>query len=202
MSWQLSTAAMEVLDDGRQRRYCRIIFRRLLFAAPSTSLDVEHVRIAGLRPRFVPYFSNHFLVVCSSDVTSSKPMTEPDCASVSGQAQIRPSTTLQSSRCHGGTPVRSRCVGRCAQRAPFTVNNNGIDARNGQAYHGRKTIATNGTRPKALGSRAREGQRTKRQWRRRLTSHVRPCPGAAGRTRVLRVGVEAAIADDSVRCLK
>ena len=25
--------------------------------------------------------------------------------------------TSKSSRCHGGTPVRSRCVGRCAQRA-------------------------------------------------------------------------------------
>ena len=26
MSWQLSTATTEVLDDGRRRRYCRIIF--------------------------------------------------------------------------------------------------------------------------------------------------------------------------------
>ena len=27
--------------------------------------------------------------------------------------------TSKSSRCHGGTPVRSRCVGRCAQRAHY-----------------------------------------------------------------------------------
>ena len=58
-----------------------------------------------------------FLVVTSCDVTSAKLTIESDCASVSGQAQIRPCNTSTSSRCHGGTPVRSRCVGRCAQRA-------------------------------------------------------------------------------------
>lgn len=31
----------------------------LLFAAPSTSPDVEHVRIDGLRPRFVPPGANN-----------------------------------------------------------------------------------------------------------------------------------------------
>ena len=39
------------------------------------------------------HFSNPFLVVCSCDVTSAKLTTESDCASVSGQAQIRPCTT-------------------------------------------------------------------------------------------------------------
>jgi len=46
----------EVLDDGRRRRYIPIIFAGWQFAAPSTSPDVEHVRIGGLRPRSVPYF--------------------------------------------------------------------------------------------------------------------------------------------------
>jgi hypothetical protein len=93
-----------VLDDGRQRRYCLIILRWLQLAAPSTSPDVEHVRIGGLRPRFVPYFSRHFLVVCSCDVKSAKPMTESDCASVPGQAQIRPCTTRLNH--HPATAVR------------------------------------------------------------------------------------------------
>ena len=90
VSGQLSTAAAEVLDDDERRRYFLNHLRRLRVAAPSTSPGVEHVRIAGLRPRFVPQFSIHFLVVCSCDVTSANPMIEPDCVSASGQAQIRP----------------------------------------------------------------------------------------------------------------
>jgi hypothetical protein len=45
---------------------------------------------------------------------------------------------------------------------PFTVNNNSIDARNGQAYHGRKTTTTNGTRPAVARSRAGKEYRTGR----------------------------------------
>jgi hypothetical protein len=89
-----------------------------------------------------------------------------------------------------------------ALSAPITVNDSSIDARNGQAYHGRKTTTTNETRPALARSRASEGQRAKWQQRRRLTSRVRPCPGAPGCARVLRVGAEAAVAHDSVRCLK
>ena len=55
---------------------------------------------------------------------------------------------------------------------------------------------TNGTRPAVLGSRSCEGQRTQQQWRGRVASRVRSCPGAAGRTRVLRAGTEAAIASE------
>lgn len=118
MSWQLSTASTEVLDDGRQRRYCLIILRRLQLAAPSTSPDVEHVRIGGLRPRFLPHFSNHFLGVCSCDVTSAKLITQIGLR-VGPRPGVAPTLhhTSKSSRCHGDTPVRSRCVGRCAQRA-------------------------------------------------------------------------------------
>ena len=107
-----------MLDDGRRRRYCRIIF------AGCSSQPPPH---RSTWSTFGPAVSGHgsfpdsqltFLVVCSCDVTSAKPMTEPDCISASGQVQIRPSnSSSESSRCHGGTPVRSRCVGRCAQRA-------------------------------------------------------------------------------------
>ena len=93
-----------MLDDGRRAALLSDHLRRLQFAAPSTSPDVEHVRIGGLRPRFVPHFSTHFLVVCSCDVTSAKPITESDCASVPGQAQIRPCTTRPNH--HAATAVR------------------------------------------------------------------------------------------------
>ncbi len=59
---QLSTAAREVLDDGQQRRYCRIIFAGCDSQPPPHRPMWSSVRIGGLRPRFVPHFSNHFLV--------------------------------------------------------------------------------------------------------------------------------------------
>jgi len=83
---------------------------------------------------------------------------------------------------------------------PFTVNNSGIDARNGQAYHGRETTTTNEARPAVRGSRSRERRWTQRPRRGRIPSRVRSRPGAAGRTRVLRAGTEAANANDSMRC--
>jgi hypothetical protein len=113
-------------------------------------------------------------------------------------------TVHHTSSHHAVTAVRLSEVDASgdALSAPITVNNSGIDARNGQAYHGQKTATTNGTRPAALGSRAGEGQRAKWRQRRCLTSRVRPRLGAPGRARVLRVGDEAAVAHDSVRCLK
>ena len=189
-----------MLDDVRRAALLSDHLRRLQFAAPSTSPDVEHVRIGGLRPRFVPHFSNHFLVVCSCDVTSAKPITESDCASVPGQAQIRPCTTRPIITLPRRYACQKSMRREMRSARPFTMNNSGIDARNGQAYHGRKTTTTNGTRPAALGSRSGEGQRAQWQQRRRVASRVRSCPGAAGRTRVLRAGTEAAIANDSMRC--
>ena len=113
-----------------------------------------------------------------------EPTTESDYASVSGQAQIRPCTARPHH--HAATAVRLSEVDASgdALSAPITVNNSGIDARNGQAYHGRKTIATNGTRPAALGSRSGEGQRAEERQRRQLVSRVRSCTGATGRARV------------------
>ena len=98
------------------RRYCRIIF---------AGCHRSPLRIArcGARSNRRPqatvrsHFSDEFLVVPSCDVTSAKLAAESDCISASGQMQIRLSNSSESSPCHGGTPVRSRCVGRCAQRA-------------------------------------------------------------------------------------
>jgi len=111
-------------------------------------------------------------------------------------------TVYPTSNHHAATAVRLSEVDASgdALSAPITVNNSGIDARNGQAYHGRKTIATNGARPAAVGSRASEGQWAEERQRRQFASCVRPCPGAAGRTRVLRAGTEAAIVWNPVRC--
>ncbi len=192
---------MEVLDDGRRRRYCRIIVAGCCSQAP------PH------RPMWSMFGS---AVSDHGSFPFLKPL--PGCPFVRRHVRdrgnrvglrfgLRPAanpTVHGTSNHHAATAVRLSEVDASgdALSAPITVNNNGIDARNGQAYHGRKTTSTNWMRPTALGSRAREGQRTKRQRRRRLTSRVRPCPGAASRTRVLRVGVEAAIANDSVRCLK
>jgi hypothetical protein len=196
--WQLSTATTEVLDGGRQRRYCRIIFGRLQFAAPSTSPAVEHVRISGLRPRFVPLL---------------KPL--PGCPFVRRHVRetgsriglhlgLRPDADPIVELVGIITLPRRYACQKSMRREmrsarPFTPNNSGIDARNGQAYHGRKTTTTNGTRPTAVGSRAGEEHRTRRQRRGRFTPCVRPRAGAACSTRVLRVGSEAAIARSSMR---
>ena len=172
---------------------------RLQFAAPSTSPGVEHLRPGGLRPRFVLRFSTHFLVSCLCDVTSAKPMTEPDCVSASGQAQIRPCTTRPNH--HAATAVRLSEVDASgdALSAPITVNNNASTLGMGRRIMAERRSPRTGRSRPALGSRASEGQRAKSQQCRRLTPRVRPCPGAAGGTRVLRVGVEAAIAGSSMR---
>jgi hypothetical protein len=74
-------------------------------------------------------------------------------------------TVHDTSNHHAATAVRLSEVDASgdALSAPITVKNNRIDARNGQAYHGRKTTTTNGTRPAVARSRASEGQRAKRQ---------------------------------------
>ena len=66
----------------------------------------------------------HFLVVPSCDVTSAKLTTESDCASVSGQAQVRPCTTRPNH--HAATAIRLSEVDASgdALSAPITVNNN------------------------------------------------------------------------------
>ena len=174
--------------------------RRLLFAAPSTSPGVEHVRIGGFRPRFVLQFSTRFLVVCSCDVTSAN--RQPNRTALRSQARRRsdraPHVQIITLPRRYACQKSMRREMRSAR--PFTVNNSGIDARNGQAYHGRKTTTTNGTQPAMARSHAGEEQRTCRQRRRRFTPCVRPRAGAAGRTRVLRAGTEAAAANDPMRC--
>jgi hypothetical protein len=172
---------MEVLDDSRRRRYCRIIFAGCCSQPPPHRPMWSMFELAVSDHDSFLNSQLTTLVVCSCDVTSAKPTIESDCASVPGQAQIRPCTARPHH--HAATAIRLSEVDASgdALSASITVNDNGIDARNGQAYHGRKTIATKETRPTALGSRASEDHRTSRQLRRRFTPRVRPCPGAAGR---------------------
>jgi len=82
---------------------------------------------------------------------------------------------------------------------PFTVNNSGIDARNGQAYHGRQTIATKGAPTTTLGTRATEEPHRQCRRGRRCPSRVRSGARAPGRTRVLRARTEASIARSSMK---
>jgi len=158
---------------------------------------------------FEPAVSGHgsFFTSQTTSWSSVRATSRPQTDDRTG-LPVRPQTRCRSgNRSHrrnhhdAATAVRLSEVDASgdALSAPITVNNSGIDARNGQAYHGRKTIATNGTRPAVLGSRASKGQREKWRWRRPLTSRVRPSPGAAGRTRMLRVGAEAAIDASSMR---
>lgn len=117
MSWQLSTARMEVLDDGRRRRYCRIIF------AGCCSQPPLHRPVWSLFEPAVSYhgsFPNSQLASWLSVRATSRPLNrQPNRTALRSQARRRSdrASRVQSSRWHGGTPVRSRCVGRCAQRA-------------------------------------------------------------------------------------
>ena len=195
MSWQLSTARTEVLDDGRRRRYCRIILAGCCSQPPPHRPMWSPFGPSVFRLRSVLQFSSH---IWSCVRATSRPQTDDRTGLPVG---LRPSadpaiviiTTATAARLSGVD------ASRAALSAPITVNINGIDARNGQAYHGRKTIAANGTRTTGLGSRTGEEHPMFRELRRRFTSRVRPRVGAASRARVLPVGDEAAIANDSVR---
>ena len=93
-----------MLDDGRQRRYCLIIFAGCSSQPPPHRPMWSTFEPAVSGHGSFPTFSIHSLVVCSCDVTSAKPITESDCASVPGQAQIRPCTTRPNH--HAATAVR------------------------------------------------------------------------------------------------
>jgi hypothetical protein len=148
-------------------------------------------------------FSNSQTASWLSVRATSRPRNRrPNRIASRPQARCRSGRRTVRRNHHAVTAVRlSESMRREMRSArPFTVNNSGIDARNGQAYHGRKTIATNGTRPAALGSRSGEGQRAEERQRRQLASCVRSCTGATGRARVLRAGTEAATVGNPVRC--
>ena len=177
MPWQLSTAGTEVLDDSPQRRYCRIIFAGC------------HPQPPPHRPMwsmFKPAVSDHgsfssFQLASWLPVrATSRPRIDNRIGLRFGPRPGADPTVHSTFNHHAATAIRLSEVEASgdALSAPITVNNSGIDARIGQAYHGRKTT-TNGTRP-AL-ARSSEGQRATRQRCRRLTSRVRRCPGAAGR---------------------
>lgn len=148
-----------MLDDGRQRRYCLIIFAGCSPQPPPHRPIWSTFESAVSGHGSFPNSQTTFLVVCSCDVTSAKPIAESDCASVPGQAQIRRAPHVQIIT----LPLRYACQKSMRREMrsarPFTVNNRGIDARNGQAYHGRQTTITNETRRASLGSRSWEEQR-------------------------------------------
>jgi hypothetical protein len=153
---------MEVLDDGRRRRYCRIIVAGCCSQPPSASPDVEHVRIGGLRPTVrspllkplpgCPFVRRHVRETENRIGLRFVPRPGAD------------PTVHHRFHHHAATAVRLSEVDASgdALSAPITVNNSGIDARNGQAYHGRKTTTTNGTRPAVACSREGKEYRTGR----------------------------------------
>jgi len=145
---------------------------------------------------------NPFLVVCSCDVTSR----ETD-SRIGSRFGLRPGAeSARATPAEIITLPRRHACQQSMRQGPHPVhpfhceNSHDIDAGNGQAYHGQLTTITNGSEPTVSRSRSGEGQRTQRQQRGHLTSRVRSCPGTASRTRVLRDGDEAAIANDPMRC--
>ncbi len=105
-----------MLDDGRQRRYCRIIFAGCSPRPPSHR-PMWSTRIGGLRPRFVS-LSVHSLVADSRDDTSAEQAIGTDCASALDQSARSVHTTEStSSRCHGPSPVSRRCIGAALSAA-------------------------------------------------------------------------------------
>jgi hypothetical protein len=169
-----------VLDDVERRRYCLIIFA-------GCTRGPLHIALCGARSNRRSQITVRYPILNSlpgclfvrRHVREST--TESDCASVPGQSQIRPCMTRPIITLPRRYACQKSMRREMRSARPFTVNNSGIDARSGQAYHGRKTTTTNGTRQAVARSRASDGQRAKRQQRRRLTSRVRPCLGAAGR---------------------
>jgi hypothetical protein len=109
--------AQEVLDDGRRPALLSDHLRRLLFAAPPHrpmwSTFESAVSGHGSFPNL------NWLPGC---LFVRRHVRETD-SRIGLRLGPRPGAnptvhhTSTSSRCRGGTPVRSRCVGRCAQRA-------------------------------------------------------------------------------------
>jgi len=156
VSWQLSTARMEVLDDGRRRRYCRIIFAGCCSQPP-----LHRPVWSTFEPAVSDHgsFPNSQLASWLSVRATSRPRIDNRIGLRFGPRPSADPTVHDTSNHHAATAVRLSEVDASgdALSAPITVNNNGIDARNGQAYHGRKTTTTNGTRPAVARSRAGKG---------------------------------------------
>jgi len=107
----------EVLDDVQGRRYCLIIF------AGCTRGPLHIVRCgARSNRRFQTTVRSPSLNSLLGYLFVRRHVREADNR-IGPRLGPRPGAdptvhhTSKSSRCHGGTPVRGRCVGRCAQRA-------------------------------------------------------------------------------------
>ena len=160
VSGLLSTAAAEVLDDDERRRYFDHLSRLQVAAPPHRPMWSTFESPVSGHGSF-PKSPIHFLVVCSCDVTSANPMIEPDCVSASGQVQIRPCNHVEVVTLPRRYAGQCRCPGAALSAPDFEREQRSIDAQNGQAYHGRETTTTNGTRPAPLDSRSCERQGTR-----------------------------------------
>ena len=181
MSWQLSTASTEVLDDGRQRRYCRIIFAGCCSQPP-----LHRPVWSTFEPAVSDHgsFPNSQFASWLSVRATSRPRIDNRIGLRFGSRPGADPTVHDTSNHHAATAVRLSEVDASgdALSAPITVNNNGIDAGDGQAYHGRKTTTTHGTRPAVARSRAGKGSRARRYRGAYFAPCVRSSAGAPGRT--------------------
>jgi hypothetical protein len=149
-----------VLDDGQRRRYCLIIF------AGCDSRPPPHRPIWSSFESVVSGHGSFFTSQVPPGLSFVRrhvrePTTKPDCASASGQAQIRSCNTIEIialSRRHA-CQTSMRQEPHPVRSLPLRTDDD-IDDQNAQAYHGRKTTTPNGTRPAELGSRSCEGHRT------------------------------------------
>ena len=160
---QLSTAAVEVLDDGHRRRYCLIIFagcgrsplQIARFGARSNRRSQATVRYPILNLLHGRLFARRHVRETDSRIGlrfGPRPGADPT---------VHPYVQVITLPWRYACQMSMRREMRSAR--PFTVNNSGIDARNGQAYHGRKNTTTNGPRPAALGWHSCEGERAHAQ---------------------------------------
>ena len=106
-----------MLDDGRQRRYCLIIF------AGCSSQPPPHRPMWSTFESAVSGHDSFLLLKALQGCLFVRRHVRETDNRIGLRFGARPGAdptvhhTSKSSRCHGGTPVRSRCVGRCAQRA-------------------------------------------------------------------------------------
>ena len=107
----------KVLDDLSQRRYCRIIF------AGCSSQPPPHRSMWSM---FESAVSGHGSFATSQPLPGRlfvrrhvRETDDPNGLRFGPRPSADPTVHHRSkpSPCHGGTPVRSRCVGRCVQRA-------------------------------------------------------------------------------------
>ena len=185
---QLSTASREVLDDGRAAALLSNS------SSPAAARNPLHIARCGARSNRRSQATVRSLLLNSLPGclirATSRPRnrrSERTALRPQARAQIRPVLqTSKSSRCHGDYACQTSMHRSRTQCAHSLQNEQrtGIDAQNGQAYHGRtdddhERDAAGGNRARA---RAKDSGHQRRR-RGRVASRVRSRAGAAGRAR-------------------